>query len=374
MTLQTAIQRTPLVLARYPIILRFWQNRPLVHIAFWVAYVVFYATLWASFDDDYRKHFVIEFIALPVKVAFVYVHLYVLMPIALNHKRYLNYIMLLLISMIVAGLLQRAVDYYVIYPIYYPDAYANWPYFLPAKIIKGMLYINTVVVFTAGIKLLQVWYRQQKDTQTLEKERLAAELKFLKAQIHPHFLFNTLNNLYALTLKKSDHAPEVVLKLSELMSYMLYDANTARVPVAKEVNYIENYIALERLRFAGKLEIALHANGDLASQHIAPMLLLPFIENSFKHGVSEEIEDAWITIDLAVKNNFLTLKVENSVPAAKKEKSDKAYAKGIGLQNVNRRLEVLYQEHYDLKVFQEEGTYLVVLRLNLAGYNQNVLT
>ncbi len=369
MTLQTAV-RTPLALTRYPIILRFWQNRPLVHITFWVAYVLFYVFLWSSFDDDYAKHFTIELIVLPVKIGFVYLHMYVLMPLALNKKQYLNYIMLLLISMVVAGLAQRAVDYFVIYPRYYPDALSS-PYFYPAKIIKTIIYLNTIVVFTAGIKLIQEWYRQQKDTQTLEKERLMAELKFLKAQIHPHFLFNTLNNLYALTLKKSDHAPEVVLKLSELMSYMLYDANTARVAVAKEVNYIENYIALERMRFAGKLEIAFHANGDLGSQHITPMLLLPFIENSFKHGVSEEIEDAWITIDLSVKNNFLTLKVENSVPAAAKERSDKAYAKGIGLQNVNRRLELLYQDHYDLKVFNEEGTYLVVLRLNLAGYNQN---
>lgn len=351
------------------------ETRPLIHIGFWVGYLLFFSLLWGSYDDQYTKEFIIVLLELPVKIALCYLNLYLLMPRYLYKQRYLPYFLWLSIAVIVGGIAQRSVGMYFIYPLYYPEA-ATQSFWIPVKIIKSIITINSILVFTGGIKVLKRWYKDQKDAETLQQERLAAELKFLKAQIHPHFLFNTLNNLYSLTLKKSDAAPEMVLKLSSLLSYMLHDANAPRVMLSKEIEYINNYIALEKIRFGDRFELNFTTSGEIGDKLIAPMLLLPFVENSFKHGVAAATDSAWITIDLSVKNDFLTLKVENSKPDATGFNPDEAaFASGIGLKNVRRRLELLYQEHYDMKTFDEAESYLVVLKLNLSGFRdtQNTL-
>ena len=220
-------------------------------------------------------------------------------------------------------------------------------------------------MIAALIKFFKHWYQQQKATQQLAQDKLQAELKFLKAQIHPHFLFNTLNNLYALTLKKSSNSPEVVLKLSELLNYMLYECNVPLAPLRKEIDLIKNYISLERLRYGKRLDISLNIGGDIHGKMIAPLLLLPFVENSFKHGVSGLTSKAWVSMDIQVKGNQLVMKVDNSKSNGKGEDLD--YKEGIGLTNVKRRLELLYEGRYDLKILDTDDSYLVVLRLTLSG-------
>jgi len=221
-----------------------------------------------------------------------------------------------------------------------------------------------VVALAIVAKWFKFWYKQQKNNQALAEEKLQAELKFLKAQVHPHFLFNTLNNLYALTLKQSKEAPEVVLKLSDLLSYMLYDCTADTVALDKEVRLVEDYIALEKIRYGDRLNVSFNLFGEINGRAIAPLMILPFIENAFKHGVSEELDESWISIDLTLKPENLTLKVENSKSIQEETEDRFEYKQGIGLTNVKRRLEILYAEQYQLDIHESSESFLVVLKLN----------
>lgn len=343
----------------------YYQRSPRIirHILFWLSFITFYAVLWGSFSDNYLLQFKMQLLYLPEKLFATYLTIYILLPKYLLKENYLLFFLWAAVVLILAGLIHALTGYYIERPIYYP--HQNWDgIWHPSKILKSATSIYPVVVLATLIKLFEHWYTNQQATQNLVKEKLEAELKFLRAQIHPHFLFNTLNNLYALALKKSDNTPEVVLKLAELLNYMLYECNTDIVPLSKEVELIENYVALERLRYGERLDISVRMKGDISDKRIAPMLLLPFVENSFKHGTSGETEKAWISIDLTVKNNLLTLKVDNS-KSNQLTADEKQYREGIGLQNVKRRLELLYTDDYELKILDTEESYLVVLKLEL---------
>ena len=221
-----------------------------------------------------------------------------------------------------------------------------------------------VVVGAAFIKLLIQWYNSKQQNQLLARENLETELKFLKSQIHPHFLFNTLNNLYALTLKKSDKAPETVLKLSELLDFMLYDCNASKIYLHKELQLVKNYIDLEKLRYNDDLTIQFDVMGEITKTEIAPLLILPFIENCFKHGISEQTDSSWINISLNVKNNLMTLVVENS-RSTKSQEDHKGYKEGIGIENVRRRLQLLYTGKHKLEISEVDHIYSVKLELTV---------
>ena len=203
-----------------------------------------------------------------------------------------------------------------------------------------------------------------KEKQELETQTMQSELRFLKSQINPHFLFNTLNNLYALTLKKSDQAPEIVLKLSEMMRYMLYECNEKRVPLSKEVNYIQNYLDLERLRHGQKVDIRFEVEGQIGEQKIAPLMFIPFLENSFKHGLNNHITKGFVLIRMQVESNTVYFFIENSKPDVLPPR-DLRRSGGIGLVNVHRRLNLLYPENYALDIDDNPNSYVVNLKINL---------
>jgi len=337
-------------------------NRILQHVLFWVFHLVFYAILWGSFEDNYQQTFLEESIYLPVKIAFTYFTLYYLLPAFLLPGRYASFFLWLIVSSFVAGTVQRYIAFNIDYPIYYPE-YLVDSFFRFPKIVKMIVAIYLVTFFAVAIKLLKYWYANQQAQQVLAKEKLQAELKFLKTQIHPHFLFNTLNNLYALTLKKSERAPEMVLKLSELINYMLYECTSDEVQLTKEIKFIRNYGAIEKMRYGDKLDIDIRVSGDVNDRKIAPLVLLPFVENCFKHGVSKQINHSWIRIDISSNDSVLTIKVENSkiseVPNVMKVVS------GIGLQNVRKRLSLIYPDRHQLDIHDEDESYLVVLKINI---------
>ncbi|MDX2246121.1 MAG: histidine kinase [Bacteroidia bacterium] len=343
-----------------------FQNRLLIHVIFWLSYVSFFAVVNAGGQDEFTEAFLDQLIMLPLKLAAVYPALYILIPRFLLTRKYWTFVFLIMALMLLAGLLQRAIIYYIIYPVKYPDFALTElePFMHGYKIIRTVLQITYVLIFTSAIKITKYWYNDQQKARELVREKLEAELKFLKSQIHPHFLFNTLNNLYALSLKKSDHAPEVVLRLSGLVNYMLYDASAPKVPLAREIDSIHNYIALEKIRYGNNLDIFFDVTGNISGTQIAPMLLLPFIENGFKHGASDETDDKWITANLNVNNEYLTFKVENGKPGIRINPREN-YPGGIGLQNVKRRLELLYPDRHELKIYDEESTFLVVLKIIL---------
>jgi LytS/YehU family sensor histidine kinase len=206
------------------------------------------------------------------------------------------------------------------------------------------------------VAAVQRGQREARIRQALEQEKLSTELAWLKAQINPHFFFNTLNSLYSLTLARSEKSAEMVLRLSHLMRYMLYEASANTVSLKDEIAYIENYISIEQMRFADRLDLSFQYSGDTSGQLISPLLLLPFIENAFKHGIRDS--SGWITINLKVDDNFLYLKVENSYTIPVKAKEP-----GLGLANVKRRLELAYPGKYELNIRQSENIYSVDLKL-----------
>jgi two-component system, LytTR family, sensor kinase len=336
-----------------------FKNRILQHALFWIAHVALYGTLYGSFAENYRQTFLEEIIYLPGRMAFTYFTLYFLLPRYLLPGRYGNFFVWFVLSSFVAGVAQRYVAYNIHYPLYYP-VYLNDPFFYFPKIVKMIVGIYPVTFFAVAIKLLKYWYANQQAQQILTQEKLQAELKFLKTQIHPHFLFNTLNNLYALTLKKSDRAPEMVLKLSELINYMLYECTSDEVWLSKEIKFIRNYIDIEKIRYGDKLDIDIRVTGEVNDRKIAPLILLPFVENCFKHGASEELQQSWVKLTIDAQPHVLIIKVENN----KASENGGNRQAGIGIQNVKRRLDLLYAGKHELKIMNGEETFLVVLILN----------
>ena len=192
----------------------------------------------------------------------------------------------------------------------------------------------------------------------------------MKAQLHPHFLFNTLNNLYSHTLTNSAYAPDIVLKLSHVLRFMIYESNHERISLAKEIELLKQYVALEQLRYGERLEISLSVKGEIEQYEIPPLLLLPFLENAFKHGTSKQIDQCWISFDLAVAKGVMNFKLINSLD---KDHSDsKAGSGGLGLSNTNRRLELLYGNRYNFETIMHDEFFIVILDIPLEPLNRAV--
>jgi LytS/YehU family sensor histidine kinase len=228
----------------------------------------------------------------------------------------------------------------------------------------GSQLINCIylVGLTTGLKFFKDSMQQRQRIQEQEKQQIALELNFLKAQVHPHFFFNTLNNLYSLTLQRSDQAPEVVLKLSSLMSYMLYESGAPYVPLDKEITNLENYIALEQLRFGKRLSLSFEKEVIPPDEpiRIPPLILLTFIENSFKHGMSQTIGDGRIDISLKADQQELFFQINNSIGETQPS------GNGLGLKNVIRRLDLLYGSNYHLHKSQTAGEFQITLKIPLS--------
>ena len=237
-------------------------------------------------------------------------------------------------------------------------------------------YYYLISLLTAGVstivKITTDWAKQTRVQQELETRTMQTELNFLKSQINPHFLFNTLNSLYALTLKKSDEAPEVVIKLSEMMRYMLYECNEPLVPLSKEVSYIRNYLDLEKLRHKN-MDIKFEVEGIVSDIKIAPLIFIAFIENAFKHGASNAIAPGFVQIHIFIENNEVNMYVENS-KAEKQPMMEHKRSGGIGLVNVKRRLDILYPQKYHLDIYDNPNTYGVNLWMKLEQPIETMIT
>jgi LytS/YehU family sensor histidine kinase len=230
-------------------------------------------------------------------------------------------------------------------------------FFNPQYMVHALEQTNAIVWGGLLIKFIGMWYDRKQMA-------LNSELNFLKAQIHPHFLFNTLNNLYSLTLNNSPASPVVVLDLSQILRYMLYECNTDYVPLKKDIEIIQHYIGLEQLRHGDRLDLNLRIKGEIQGQQIAPLLMIPLIENAFKHGASEMIEDAWINIVIEVEPSAIKLKVSNSKPLEQQHGHRSHFGK-IGLENVRKRLELIYPETHQFTIHDEEDLFAVILQIEL---------
>lgn len=239
-----------------------------------------------------------------------------------------------------------------------------------SKIMEVFLMTSTIIqqirstlvfgLYALFISFILAWYLSQKQKAELINQNQASELALLRSQINPHFLFNTLNNIYSLVYKKSDNAAEAVMKLSSIMRYMLYDAIEDKVLLEKEVEYLKSFIELQELRLKNKNFVSFEINGNLEQRTIAPMILMSFIENAFKHG-SKQVKSPGIIVDLTIKEHLIIFKVTNYLAENGTEKDE---AGGIGVHNVNRRLELIYPDKHRLEIKKTEDTFSINLEID----------
>ncbi len=337
----------------------FVSKRFVYHSLFWLAFFFMFTILHMT-ETNHSLGFTVLIASITIVFysSIVYFNTLYLIPNFLTQKKFARYCLLLLLAVFIV----TSIKVFVLYFVYHGDTIFR------ERLVTDQGYFYLLTFMFAGsstiFKIITDWVRHQRERQILETQTMQSELKFLRSQINPHFLFNTLNNLYALTLKKSDKAPEIVIKLSEMMRYMLYECNEKRVDLSKEVNYLKNYLDLERLRQGKNVEINFEVKGSVSDQRIAPLMFIPFIENSFKHGLNNHITKGFVNIKLDIEDNCVYMNIENSKPE-KLPMKEHAFSGGIGLVNVRRRLNILYPDHYTLNIKDNPKTYVVNLKIEL---------
>lgn len=328
------------------------------HLLFWLFCFVFLSFMeYLTTHGALQSIFLKQVINLAFYAAMVYFNIYYLIPNFFKEKKYPAYFILLLLFVV------------IITPIYSSLLYvaAFEDPFQKAELLKLKNYYYIFNIFIIGAStvfvIIKDWVIQKREKRELENRNIQSELNFLKSQINPHFLFNTLNSLYALTLKKDDKAPDVVVKLSEMMRYMLYECNEKFVPLEKELLYLQNYIALEQLRQPDRIKITFNIHGEPGELKIAPLILISFLENAFKHGVSKSVGKGFVAVDFTISDECFEFIIENSKPEQIKAKDD--VHGGIGLLNARKRLDLIYPGQYTLDINDSANVFCINLKIDL---------
>jgi two-component system, LytTR family, sensor kinase len=345
-----------------------------LHIAFWLAYLIQDTTLIYLWDKD--KHpgvsisHQIMFAALNSmsslipKLIFVYYVLYYNLPKLLNSKpERKKYIAQLLLALIAATFLYRLIAIYFLSPVIYKKTVNFGPFLSVVWFLQMLGDIGFASGAAIVIKQFRLQLADKEREKNLIRDKLETELKFLRNQTNPHFLFNTLNNIYALARKKSDETADVVMKLSKLLRFMLYETKNEQIRISDEIKVLDDYIELEKLRYNDRLTISFVREIDNENEQIAPLLLIPFVENAFKHGASESRFESFINLEMTLQNGILEFYIENT----KEQNGKKHNDENIGLTNVRRQLELLYKEH-EVSIICEAAVFKVSLKVNLRQY------
>ncbi len=365
-------------------------RRSWVNGIFWVlvTIVFLYDRTYLIVKAGLPSFFLCSVVRIGLLVGLAWVNLHWLVPTYLVHKRYTLYFELSLSLVIGYLLVQSLFDYFLYGYVLGPGWNAN----LSTSLAYNFTHTSLYLFLTVALKFSIDWYEQNKTLQEVQVQKLQAEVNYLRSQVNPHFLFNALNNLYALTLRKSDQAPEIVLKLSELMEYMLYESDEPFVPLDKEIKYLHNYLELEKIRQGNQAEIRLTVSGEGDKCVIPPFLILPLVENAFKHGVSRAVKNAYLHVDVRIEGGAAPGTGPGGVPESgprgatalggrvgvvpgagcgilvviennKLDFRDEDRAGGIGLVNVRRRLELLYPGRHRLTILNEADLFRVTLAL-----------
>lgn len=362
---------------KYPFI---FSNEPRYrirrHVAFWTFWWLFQGILYAFTPGRYPLTYAQRFpVSLVESAIFLLAHIflsytlmYFVLPRYLLKNKYLLTAFWVLVAFLATAALSTVLSMFVVFPalrVIYPE-WSSFPrppssftFFL--GLLAGLRGGITIGGLAAAIKLMKYWYVKEQRNLQLQKENAESQLQLLKAQVHPHFLFNTLNNIYSHTQGVAPVASQLVMGLSDMLRFMLYECNQPLVPLSKELTLIRDYITLEKIRYDEQFDIHLDIPTDTGNLHIAPLLLLPLVENCFKHGTSNMLEQPWLNLQVHLKDDTMEVRLMNG--KAKEKKSTNNF--GIGIQNVRKRLDLLYPEKHVLKIMDEEEVFVVRLTLQL---------
>ncbi|AXT54840.1 histidine kinase [Aquimarina sp. AD1] len=334
----------------------------LLHAIFWVVVLFSYTYFFGYNTNDISYVFSFSLFLMPVTIGTTYAVTDILIPKYLINEKYILFIIYCIYTIIIS-------TFFIVISFFYGLIFlSSLKYEGMAPMTRSPFFLFIAVYFVvfiaSALNLAQHNYKSRTANQELKNRILEAQLKlkeqelnYLKMQIHPHFLFNTLNTLYGFALEKSDDTPEMILKLSNLLDYLLYQSDKPLVSLQEEINHIEDYVALEKMRFSDVLDISLQVENIKNTIQIAPMLLIPFVENSFKHG---QIVDQKLSIYIHLKyiDNEIHFLIKNSIHSFT-EKSKK----GIGLNNIKKRLSLVYRDNHELTVLENQNWYTVQLIL-----------
>lgn len=313
-----------------------------------------------GYANEFRTALYLELALLPGRLMAVYINYFVLLPKLLVHRQLTRYILLTCVVIFLGAVVHRLImfgfAYEIIFPGWSPRQFWDAP-----KILRDAMLITSPMIFIIGMTIVTRWITSERRADKLRGEKLEAELGYLRSQINPHFFFNTLNSLYGLALKKSERTPELIMKLSELMSYILYDTDKTEIPVETEIEQIRRYVSLENVRFEGRFKVDLDANEVSSGVQIPPLILLPFVENGFKHGIHQSTDQGWMSIKINCSDTLLNYEVRNSLG-----KSENKERGGLGIENLVRRLDLLFPEKYHLECKKVEDQFISTLTLELA--------
>jgi len=305
------------------------------------------------------------FILLLIHIASCYAFIYFILPRYVLKRKYFSFsvsLMLLTGLLLISGYYTHAILFPIIDNAYQFNFSTDNNMLWWTSINSGLLNAPKIIAAATAIKLVKRWYLKQKEKERIEKEKLTTDLQLLKAQMRPDFLFSSLEQIYRYTEKKSPKAPELLVKFSDLLSYMLYECEDIKVSLEKELMMTKEYLLLEKMRYDDSIEIEIGIRGDLSSKEIAPLILLPFIENSFRQSHSV-VEQPWINLDINIENEMLTMKLMNGISST--FINDGNEIKTTEIKNVEKRLDVLYENNYELKMHADQEIFITMLKINL---------
>jgi two-component system sensor histidine kinase AlgZ len=343
--------------ARY----RVWR-----HIIYWSFHIAAWATFWIvmGVPVSFARSVFNMIMWVPVFILFGYPLAYGVVPHLLLKGKVVQFFLVIL-AWGAAGLyINFAYRTYVFVPVQKAIGFS----FISSSGLQVHSYLcmTTSAASPVIIKFFKLWTIKQRAWMLAQQEKVTAELQLLKAQVHPHFLFNTLNNIYSFSMDNSPKTPGMIMKLSSLLSYMLYDCKAEEVRLEKEIENMKNYIDLEKERYGNTIEISWSMEGNTNDKFISPLLMLPFLENAFKHGLSEQIEKPWLSVDILIKSDILRCKIANSKNVFVPHSNNNG--NGIGINNVRKRLAFMYPDNYELKMNEGGKFFVVSLLVNLSGY------
>lgn len=329
------------------------------HIWFWGVYFTLNYLRWGAYFNDYIYAFKSNLIEFSLVIPLVYFNLFILVPRYVLKQKYITYTLSLIASLFVIYLLKTALTYYIISENIWPEANREYHPFDLNHILAVCIGELYVLAMASSVYLTLTWLRERERNRSLRENQYKIKLKYLENQIQPHFFFNTLNNLYALSLESSNKVPDVIIKLSKLMEYVLYDVKgTKFVPLIKEIDYIQNYIEIEKLRF-DNVEVTINLESNIEDIIVPPLIFISLVENAFKHG---GVNNSNLKIKINCKvidNKMLDFEILNNFVISQNLNSKG----GIGLVNTKKRLKLIYKNNFSLKDTTKLNYYIIRLQI-----------